>query len=43
MKKEIPKKYRNQFSNWEDYKDWRTSIAREQLMGVYEKLKTIKR
>tara|TARA_B110000971_G_C19601244_1_gene316240 strand:+ start:77 stop:208 length:132 start_codon:yes stop_codon:yes gene_type:complete len=41
MKKEIPKKYRNHFDNWEDYREWRVKNVKEQLMGVFEKLKTI--
>jgi len=37
MNKVIPKHYKHLFNTWEEYRDWKTELARKQLEEIFEK------
>ena len=36
MNKVIPKHYKHLFNTWEEYRDWKTELARKQLEEVFQ-------
>ena len=39
MDKVIPKYYKHLFNTWEEYRDWKTELARKQLEKAFQNVR----